>query len=40
VYKSAELDQSQPFTHVFDVKGTFTYHCGIHNYMTGTVVVH
>jgi plastocyanin len=27
------------FQHTFDQAGTFTYHCAIHPFMTGTVVV-
>jgi plastocyanin len=27
------------FSHTYGTPGTFTYHCGIHNFMTGTVTV-
>ncbi|MGH9149119.1 MAG: plastocyanin/azurin family copper-binding protein [Acidimicrobiales bacterium] len=29
----------QPFRHTYDRPGTFNYICGIHNSMTGTVIV-
>lgn len=28
-----------PYTRTFDKAGTFTYHCGIHSSMSGTIVV-
>jgi plastocyanin len=27
------------FTHRFDTPGTYPYFCGVHNSMTGTVIV-
>lgn len=32
-------DTSYGFSHRFDNVGTFTYHCRVHSFMTGTVVV-
>jgi plastocyanin len=36
---SSELEEGDEFGFVFDDAGTYTYFCGIHNAMTGTVVV-
>ena len=38
-FRSAELGQGGSFSHTFAAEGTFTYFCGIHNYMTGSVLV-
>lgn len=38
-YRSDDLGQEGVYTHTFDTAGTFSYYCGIHNYMTGRVVV-
>ena len=38
-WRSDDLGKDIPFTHTFDTAGTFSYYCGIHNYMTGRVVV-
>ncbi len=36
---SQDLATGQTFTHTFATVGTFTYHCGQHAFMTGTIVV-
>ena len=36
---SATLNAGKSFSHTFAATGTFTYHCTIHTYMTGKVVV-
>jgi plastocyanin len=36
---SAVLKKGQSFSHTFAKAGTYHYLCGVHNYMTGTVVV-
>ncbi|HEV2952713.1 MAG TPA: plastocyanin/azurin family copper-binding protein [Candidatus Dormibacteraeota bacterium] len=36
---STPLDTGKTFQHIFAAPGTFTYHCSIHNSMTGEVVV-
>ncbi len=36
---SATLTTGQSFTHTFTAPGTFGYHCSIHTYMKGTVIV-
>jgi plastocyanin len=36
---SATLNAGKTFSHTFASTGTFTYHCTIHTYMVGTVVV-
>lgn len=36
---SGNLGQGQTFAQVFNTPGTFTYHCSIHPFMTGTVKV-
>jgi len=37
--KSPDEKSGGTFTFTFSKPGNFTYRCGIHNYMTGTVVV-
>ena len=37
--ESEELEQGETFTFTFATPGTYTYICGIHPYMKGTVVV-
>lgn len=39
VLASASIAANGAFSHVFGAAGTFAYHCSIHPYMTGTVVV-
>jgi plastocyanin len=36
---SSTLGQGGTYSHVFTSPGSYTYHCAIHPYMTGTVVV-
>jgi plastocyanin len=36
---SSTLNQNAAFRHTFSSTGTFTYHCSIHSYMKGSVVV-
>ena len=38
-FVSHDLEQGQTYTATFAKAGTFTYACGIHPFMTGTVVV-
>jgi len=36
---SGAIGQNKKFSHVFDAPGTIAYHCEIHPFMTGTVIV-
>lgn len=36
---SGDLADGATYTHTFETAGTFGYHCSIHQFMTGTVVV-
>lgn len=36
---SGDLSPGATYSHTFTTAGTFSYHCSIHTYMTGTVVV-
>ena len=36
---SANFGEGETFDHAFSATGTFAYHCTIHDYMTGRVVV-
>ena len=38
-FDSGRLDPGEQFSHVFDQPGTFTYRCGYHEEMQGTIVV-
>ena len=38
-FDSGSLPAGKTFTFTFATAGTYQYHCAIHNYMTGTVVV-
>jgi plastocyanin len=38
-FVSQNLSQGQTFTTTFNTPGTFAYVCGIHPFMTGTIVV-
>lgn len=33
------LDNGQSYSHTFTTAGTFSYHCGVHPSMTGTITV-
>jgi plastocyanin len=38
-FKSGSLGQGDTFSYTFNTAGTFTYHCGFHASMLGTVIV-
>jgi len=38
-FKSSSLKNGNSFSHTFGIAGTYTYHCGIHSSMTGSVIV-
>ena len=38
-WNSGDLISAAAFMHSFGTAGTFSYHCTIHPFMTGTVVV-
>ena len=38
-FSSPPMAGGQTFTHTFDKAGTVAYHCSIHPFMTGTIVV-
>jgi plastocyanin len=38
-WTSDSLGQGASFSHTFDTAGTFTYRCGVHPAMKGTVIV-
>lgn len=38
-FSSPVLNGGESYTHAFNQAGTYPYHCGIHPYMTGTVIV-
>ena len=39
LFQSSLLGNGQSFSYTFDTPGTYTYYCGPHPYMTGTIVV-
>jgi plastocyanin len=39
LFNSGNLSPDSNFSYTFGSAGTFTYHCAIHTYMTGTVMV-
>ena len=39
LFQSSLLGNGQSFSYTFDTPGTYTYNCGPHPYMTGTIVV-
>jgi plastocyanin len=39
LFESDDLSEGGTFEHTYDEAGEFPYICGIHQYMTGTVVV-
>jgi plastocyanin len=38
-FTSPELGKGKTYTHTFNTAGTVKYHCSIHPFMTGTIVV-
>jgi plastocyanin len=38
-FDAGPLAPGASFTQTFDIPGTYTYHCQIHHFMTGTIVV-
>ena len=38
-FKSSSLKNDASFSQIFDTPGTYSYHCGFHSSMTGTVIV-
>jgi YVTN family beta-propeller protein len=38
-WTSGNLEQGKTYSHKFNAAGNYTYHCGIHPYMKGKVVV-
>src|SRR5829696_6991426 len=38
-FDSGRLDPGEQFSHTFDQPGNFTYHCGFHPEMQGSIVV-
>ena len=38
-FTSSPMANGQTYTHTFDTAGTFKYHCSIHPFMTGAIVV-
>jgi len=36
---SPDMNNGDTYTHTFNTAGTYAYHCGIHTYMKGTVIV-
>jgi plastocyanin len=39
LFDSKNMSKGSNFSHTFSEKGTFTYHCGIHTFMKGTIIV-
>ena len=39
VFNSGDLAPNGTFSYTFNNTGTFPYHCSIHAYMTGTIIV-
>ena len=39
LFGSGTLAQGDTYTHTFNQTGTYGYHCSIHTFMTGTVIV-
>lgn len=39
IFKSNTLQPGDSFSHTFNQAGSFSYHCSIHPFMTGTVTV-
>jgi plastocyanin len=38
-FTGTKIHQGASYTHTYDKAGTYSYHCGIHNFMTATVTV-
>ena len=38
-FTSSSMSKGQTYTHTFDAAGTVKYHCSIHPFMTGVIVV-
>jgi len=38
-FSSTDMKYGDSYTHTFDTKGTYAYHCSYHTGMKGTVVV-
>jgi plastocyanin len=38
-FAGPDIKPGASFSHKYDKAGTYAYHCGIHNYMTGSVTV-
>ena len=38
-FASDRIHTGALFNHIFNRAGTYSYHCGIHNYMTASVIV-
>ena len=38
-FKSADMKYGDTYSHTFDTKGTYAYHCSYHTGMKGTIVV-
>jgi plastocyanin len=38
-WDSGDLSQGQTFSRTFDTAGTYAYHCTVHPWMVGTVIV-
>ena len=39
VFSSGGMSQNATYSYTFNTAGTFKYHCTIHTYMTGTIIV-
>jgi plastocyanin len=39
LFDSKNMSEGSNFSHTFSEKGTFTYHCAVHTFMKGTVIV-
>ena len=39
LFDSGELAQGETYAHLFNKKGTYLYHCRLHTYMTGKIIV-
>jgi len=39
LFDSKNMSKGSDFSHTFSEKGTFNYHCAIHSFMKGTIIV-